>query len=111
MKSTGLIHSQFQTSMYGKWGRVYGRRLLLPGGVDVEGEAGREDQELPGDATGEESTSKCRIFVCVFFLMSMPCATLRTSFLSLVGNSALRRRSIILLMYSSVPANAKPGNA
>lgn len=77
--------------------------LQLPGGVDVEGEAGREDQELPGDATGEESTSKCRIFVCVFFLMSMPCATLRTSFLSLVGNSALRRRSIILLMYSSVP--------
>lgn len=77
--------------------------LQLPGGVDVEGEAGREDQELPGDATGEESTSKCRIFVGVFFLMSMPCATLRTSFLSLVGNSALRRRSIILLMYSSVP--------
>ncbi len=107
----GLTHSQFQASMYGKWGRVYGRRLLLPGGVDVDGEAGREDQELPGDATGEESTSKCRIFVGVFFLMSMPCATLRTSFLSPVGNSALRRRSIILLMYSSVPANAKPGNA
>jgi hypothetical protein len=44
-------------------------------------------------------------------LMSMPCATLRTSFLSAAGNSALRRRSIILLIYSSVPANAKPGNA
>ncbi len=111
IQSMGLIHSQFQESMYGKWGRVYGRCLLLPGGVDVEGEAGREDQELPGDATGEESTSKCRIFVGVFFLMSMPCATPRTSFLSPVGNSALRRRSIILLMYSSVPANAKPGNA